>query len=268
MTNCLGLFNRRVHWLLRTLAFLAICSQAAVQQNTVLENLGPDEVMRRVVAMNDLRAEALYSYSSFRSYHLECHGVVHKNADMLVRANYERPNKEDFTIVSEVGSSAIRHRVFRALLAAELDSMQLANQQQSAITSDNYRFRLVRCQKIGADEFYVVEAQPRRKNRFLFRGRVWVNAKEFVITRIEGEPVVNPSWWIHKSHFTLTYEKIGDFWLPESNQSVSKVRFVGTAVLTITYANYQIIPTPYVGLAVPTEKFSTGQRPMQGVQGD
>ena len=39
--------------------------------------------MARVVQMNDLRAKALESYSSVRSYHLECHCLSHKKADMM-----------------------------------------------------------------------------------------------------------------------------------------------------------------------------------------
>ena len=56
--------------------------------------------MGRVVATNEVRAKALESYSSVRSYHLECHCLSHKKADMVVRTDYQAPNKKEFTIVS------------------------------------------------------------------------------------------------------------------------------------------------------------------------
>ena len=64
-------------------------------------------------------------------------------------------------------------------------------------------------EKTDTDEFYVLDAQPRSKNKFLFRGHIWVNAKDFAITRVEGEPAVNPSWWTVKTDFKRRYQKIG-----------------------------------------------------------
>src|SRR6266446_7719154 len=232
--------NFHAGWFLPTLALLAVCIPAVAQQATVSAPLNADEVMRRVVQMNEHRANALESYSSIRSYHLECHCLSHKKADMVVRAEYEAPNKKVFTVVSESGSGTVRSRVFKKLLEAEQESMREENQRRSAITPENYTFQLTDYQKIGGNEFYVLEAQPLTKNKFLFRGRIWVDAKDFAIAQVEGEPAVNPSWWTVKTDFTRSYQNIGSFWLPESNESETKVRIFGSAVLTIKYGEYQI----------------------------
>jgi outer membrane lipoprotein-sorting protein len=245
---------------LRTLALLAVCIPAVAQQATVSSPLSADEVMRRVVQMNEHRANALESYASIRSYHLECHCLSHKKADMVVRAEYEAPNKKVFTIVSESGSGTVRSRVFKKLLEAEQESMREENQQRSAITPENYTFQLTDYQKIGGNEFYVLEAQPLTKNKFLFRGRIWVDAKDFAIAQVEGEPAVNPSWWTVKTDFTRSYQKIGNFWLPESNESETKVRIFGTAVLTIQYGEYRLTRAHNLNPAVDVEaKLSNGQ---------
>lgn len=178
---------------------------------------------------------------------------------MVVRAEYQAPDKKVFTIVSEGGSGTVRERVFKKLLEAEQESMRQENQQRSAITPENYVFQLSDYQKSDAAEFYVLEAQPRTKNKFLFRGRIWVDAKDFAITRVEGEPAVNPSWWTLKTDFTRSYHKTGDFWLPESNESETKVRLFGTAVLTISYGEYQITHTPGTEPASDLEKPANGQ---------
>jgi outer membrane lipoprotein-sorting protein len=251
--------NSLAHCLLYALAFLAACLSAVAQPATVSAPLSADEVMRRVVAMNEVRAKALESYSSLRSYHLECHCLSHKTADMVVRADYQAPNKKVFTIVSESGSGSVRDRVFKKLLEAEQESMQEENQQRSAITLENYTFQVSDYKKTETDEFYVLEAQPRTKNKFLFRGRVWVSAKDFAITRVEGEPAVNPSWWTLKTDFKRSYQEIGDFWLPASNQSETKVRIFGTAVLSIEYREYQITQAAGAGVAPFLENPSNGQ---------
>jgi outer membrane lipoprotein-sorting protein len=254
MSRLPGAMNSHAHCLLYALAFLAACSSAVAQPATVSAPLSADEVMRRVVAMNELRAKALESYSSLRSYHLECHCLSHKKAEMVVRADYQAPNRKQFTIVSESGSGTVRDRVFKKLLEAEQESMREENQQRSSITPENYAFQVSDYQKTDTDEFYVLDAQPRTKNKFLFRGRVWVSAKEFAITRVEGEPAVNPSWWTLKTDFKRSYQNIGDFWLPESNESETKVRVLGTAVLTISYEDYQITQAPGISPASSLEK--------------
>jgi len=228
---------------LPALALLAVCIPAVAQQATVSPPLSADEVMRRVVQMNEHRAIALESYSSIRSYHLECHCLSHKKADMVVRAEYEAPNKKVFTIVSESGSGTVRSRVFKKLLEAEQESMREENQQRSAITPQNYTFQLTDYQNTGGNEVYVLEAQPRTESKFLFRGRIWVDAKDFAIAQVEGEPAVNPSWWTVKTDFKRSYQKLRSFWLPESNESETKVRMFGSAVLTIKYGEYQITQT-------------------------
>jgi outer membrane lipoprotein-sorting protein len=244
-------------WFLRTLALLMIGIPALAQPANVSAPLTADEVMGRVVEMNEVRAKALERYSSVRSYHLECHCLSHKKADMVVRTDYQAPNKKEFTIVSESGSGTVRNRVFKKLLEAEQESMQAENQQRSAITPENYTFQLSDYEKTDTDEFYVLDAQPRGKNKFLFRGRIWVNAKDFAITRVEGQPAVNPSWWTVKTDFKRRYKKVGDFWLPESNESETKVRIFGTAVLSIEYRDYQITQAGGGAVASPPSEALT-----------
>src|ERR1035438_2225353 len=181
-------------WLVRTVAFLIIGLPAAAQQVNVSAPLSADEVMGRVVEKNEVRAKALESYSSVRSYHLECHCVSHKKADMVVRTDYQAPNKKEFTIVSESGSGTVRDRVFKKLLEAEQESMRDENQRRSAITTENYTFQVSDYEKTATDQYMVLDAQPRSKNKFLFRGHIWVNEKDFAIPQVEGEPAGSPSW--------------------------------------------------------------------------
>ena len=212
--------NCQASWFLPVLALLAVCIPAVAQQATVSAPLSADEVMRRVVEMNEHRANALESYSSIRSYHLECHCLSHKTADMVVRAEYDAPNKKVFTIVSESGSGTVRSRVFKKLLEAEQESMREENQERSAITPQNYTFQLTDYQKIDGNEYYVLEARPLTKNKFLFRGSIWVDAKTFE----------------------------------------TKVRVFGTAVLTIKYGEYQITKVHRSNAAFDVkEKLSHGQ---------
>ena len=198
-----------------------------------------DQIMAKVAAMNDIRTQKLEGYTSIRTYRLESHGIVSKKAEMVVRADFRAPHTKEFTVVSESGSATIRDRVFRHLLDAELESMNAVNQQQTAMTADNYLFTLVtRSDDDGG--FYVIDIRPKIKNKFLFSGRIWIDPGDFAVTRIEGRPAVNPSWWTLRTDFTRQYERIGELWFPEATRSVTKVRMFGTAVMTIDYQDYKL----------------------------
>lgn len=243
MTRFCRAMNSRARWFLATLMLLLLRAPVSGQQVAASAPMTADEVIRHVMEKNEERTRVLESYSSLRSYHLECHCVSHKKADMLVRADYIAPDKKVFTVISESGSDTVRNKVFKKLLEAEQESMREEIQQRTAISPENYTFQLSDYEKTDTDEFYVLDAQPLSKNKFLFRGHIWVNAKDFAITRVEGEPAVNPSWWTVKTDFTRSYQKVGDFYLPESNRSETKLRIFGTAVLTIEYREYQITQT-------------------------
>ena len=240
---------RHARSLLGFLTVLVACFPASAQQAMPMSPLSADEIMAKVALMNQQRAIALQSYSSLRTYHLVCHCLVQKTADMVVRVTYQSPDKKEFTVVSERGSGTIRDRVFKRLLEAEVESMQPENQQSTEITVENYSFGLLKFSQTGADDLYVLQATPRHKNKFLFRGRIWVDANDFAVIRVEGEPAVNPSWWTRKTDFVRVYQKVGTFWLPESNESVTKVRIFGSADLTITYGEYKTTAAPGTKLA-------------------
>ena len=90
---------------------------------------------------------------------------------------------------------------------------------------------------------YVLNLTPRTKNKFLYRGKIWVDAKDFAVRQIEGEPGKNPSFWIKKTEVKHNYAKIGDFWLPAENRTQSVIRLGGVAYLSIEYKDYKSLET-------------------------
>jgi hypothetical protein len=85
---------------------------------------------------------------------------------------------------------------------------------------------------------YVIEATPKTSNKYLIRGRIWVDAEEYAIVRIEGQPAKNPSFWIKSVRFVHTYAKQGTVWLPVSDNSVADARILGATDLKIEYFGY------------------------------
>jgi hypothetical protein len=71
-----------------------------------------------------------------------------------------------------------------------------------------------------------------------------VDEADFAVAKIEAQPSRNPSFWISRTLIHHTNAKRDGFWLPDKNRSETKVRIGGTAVMTIDYGTYQIVPKP------------------------
>ena len=94
MTRFCQTMNSCVRWSVPTLILLLLRFPVVAQQVSASVPLTADEVVRRLVEKNEERAKALESYSGLRSYHLECHCLSHKKADLVVRTEYQAPNKK------------------------------------------------------------------------------------------------------------------------------------------------------------------------------
>lgn len=203
--------------------------------------LTAEQVVRNLTEMNLHRAQSLHGFQGTRVYRAVYRGFGGpRSAEMSVNVKYLSPGTKEFTILSATGSKLIVDRVFKKLLEAEKEALAPRIQQRSALTEDNYRFTLIDCEIDGAGASYVFEVEPRSRDKFLYRGRIWVDAKDFAVIRLEGEPAMNPSFWTKKAEIVQAYMKVNDFWLPAHNRSVTAIRLGGHAELTIEYTDYQI----------------------------
>jgi hypothetical protein len=159
---------------------------------------------------------------------------------MVVNVKYRSPDSKEFTIQSEKCSKLILDKVFKRMLQSEKDALTAENQSRVALNNDNYGFELVGTEAIPTGLAYVLSVEPRNENKLLYRGKIWVDATEFAVVRIDAAPAKNPSFWTKESRIEQTYSKIGDFWLPLSNRSTSSIRLGGHALLTIDYRDYKI----------------------------
>jgi len=166
---------------------------------------------------------------------------------MIVDVKYRTPGTKEFSIRSETGSQLIVERVFKRMLQSEKEAVSEENQSHIALNQDNYSFTLAGYESTPAGSSYILSVEPRTSNKLLYRGRIWVDAEDFAVTRIEGAPAKNPSFWTKETKIVQVYTKVGDFWLPASNRSTSAIRLGGQANFTIDYQNYEITAATAVG---------------------
>jgi len=199
------------------------------------------EVVEKLTEMNTQRAAALTGYRSRRTYDLDYKGIpANMHAQMVVDLKYTAPSTEEFKVVSQSGSKWMIDLILKRLLESERESHDDKNRDNVQITGRNYTFTMLGSQEVPDGCSYVLGVEPKVPTKFLFRGKIWVNDKDFAVCKIEAEPAKNPSFWIKKTDIHHAFMKVGEFWLPAENTSVSHVRFDGRATLTIKYGSYEI----------------------------
>jgi hypothetical protein len=222
----------------RSTVMAQMSSAAAVQPQPALT---ADQIVRKMVLKNLERARALEAYSGTRVYRLEYRGFPSsRSAEITVDVRYRSPATKEFSIRSESGSHFLVEKVFQRMLQSEKEALLDDNQTRVALNNDNYRFILAGQESLPSGLTYILMVEPRTSNKLLYRGRIWVDAEDFAVVRIEASPAKNPSFWTKETKIEQAYAKVGNFWLPVSNRSTSAIRLGGHAYFTIDYRDYKI----------------------------
>jgi len=209
--------------------------------------LTSSQIVDEMVRHNLARAEGLRHYESVRTYQVEYKGYsAHITAKMVVEADYDAVNGKTFRVVSQSGNKLLVDKVLKRLIESEKDAQQ--DKSKTALTPANYNFKLTGIDTLEGRPAYVLEVVPLVDNKYLYRGKIWVDAADFAVARIQAQPAKNPSFWISSTAINHQYLRTDGFWLPAQNRSETKVRVGGTAVLTIDYGTYHVTPeSPVAG---------------------
>jgi hypothetical protein len=153
---------------------------------------------------------------------------------------FRAPDRKTFVVTSESGSGLIRHKALTPLISSEIEAAAGKEHHDSSITAENYSLELVGEQQIGPYHCFVANAIPKREDKYLFEGKIWIDVNDYAVVRIEGHPARRPSFWIQRADFVRQYQKINGFWLPQSDQTLVQVRLYGKKVLTIAHEDYVV----------------------------
>jgi len=201
--------------------------------------LASAQIVEEMQRHNMARTNALKSLKSTRHYQAEYRGFSKKIvAGMEVEYSYDAKSGKRFRIVAQSGSKMICDKVLKRAVDSELEASK--NSGATALTPANYKFHLAEIDSVGGRPAYVMDVDPLVASKFLYKGKIWVDAADFALVMIDAEPAKNPSFWISRTRIRQTFARTDGFWLPEMNRSESKVRIGGTAVLTIDYGRYEI----------------------------
>ncbi len=223
-------------------ALLLLLPLAAPPASTESSPAAPPSLNRILDQMeqrDSARRAGLSSYTCLRHYTLQ-NRRFHVSAELTARMTYNAPGKKTFELLDGKGPAVIRKKVLERMIRAEEESSQDHVRRWTRINRTNYSFAFLGRQTLDGRPAFLLEATPRQRNRFLIRGRVWVDAADFAIARVEVQPAENPSVLIRDTHAVQQYERLDGFWLPQFNHANSDSLWFGRTEVVIDSSDYRI----------------------------
>ena len=193
-----------------------------------------------IARMAQARAEnraRLRPYIVTRNYKLFGKDESKAKSEVIADVAFDPPDSKTF-IIQETNGSALGQMVVRRMLANEAEVTR--DYASTDISADNYDFRFLREADLSGQRCYVLELLPRRIERHLLHGDIWVDAHTYLLRRFEGELAKPPSWWVRDVSVTLVYGAVGGMWLQTATEAAADVRILGRTTMVSRDVKYKI----------------------------
>jgi len=118
--------------------------------------------------------EVTREYKVFRGYDKQ------PTSEVMAQINFVPPGVKTYKITQVQGNSR-GEKIVRELLDRETESAKKG--PGSEISRMNYDFVFLRQENFGVPE-YVLRIVPKRKDKYLLRGQIWIDASTFHIRRM------------------------------------------------------------------------------------
>jgi hypothetical protein len=175
---------------------------------------------------------ALREYQAHRRFYA-ANPRFNRDSTLEVQTIFQWPYSLRSTVVRQDGSDFIREHVFDKIIEAESD---LAVSDQADIIPKNYDFSLAGKDDCQGRSCWRLAIKPKRKDKFLIDGDVWVDSADYGVSRVHGVPSKHVSMWVSRVEIDKRLCRIDGVWLPDKIESSTSIRFVGDVSLQIEYA--------------------------------
>jgi hypothetical protein len=204
-------------------------SPQATSSTAETESPDLDLILQRMEDAQHQNPAQSRPYRLTREYKVFAGSDTHPTSDVMAQIDFVPPNTETYKITQTKGNP-LGGKIIRELLASETGSAR--KEHGPEISQANYDFVLLRQQNFVGVPEYVFAIFPKRKDKYLLRGQIWVDKTSFRIRQIQGVPAESPSFWLTDLHITLQYAEVGGMWVLVTVDGLAKVRFLGQFTLT------------------------------------
>jgi hypothetical protein len=216
-------------WLPIVVFLATLASSSKVPSSTAdIESLDLNLILQRLEEAQHQDPAQSRPYEVIREYKVFRGDEKQPSSEVMAQINFMPPATKTYKITQARGNSA-GEKMVRELLDRETQSAKKGLGSQ--ISRTNYDFVFLREETFGVVPEHVLRIVPKRKDKNLLRGWIWVDAKTFRIRRIEGVPAKSPSFWIKGIHITLQFAELSGMWIPFSFDAIATVRLLGQYTL-------------------------------------
>ena len=210
-----------------------------------------------VARMAQARAEnrtRFRPYTVTRDYKLFGKERDKTKSQVIADVAFVLPDSKKYTI-QQTNGSGLGGMIVRRMLANEAEVTK--DYASTDFSPDNYGFRFIREEDVSGQRCYVLELLPRRKDKHLLRGNVWVDANTYMPRRFVGELAKTPSWWVRDVRVAFIYGKVGGMWLQTASEASANVRILGRSTMVSRDVSYKLNEVVVAASASPAV-ISTG----------
>ncbi len=219
----------------------------------VAQQIGPgkspslDDILQSVqTAQSATRSPA--SYQVIREYRLFGAKESKPDSAVVAEVDFRPPASKAYRIQSSEGSNR-GPQIVRHILDHEIEATSGDHKAGRSITRDNYRFTYIGEAVVDGQPCYALGLRPKRTDKDLLSGEVWVDKHSFRVRQIEGDVEKTPSWWLRRLHVKLTFADLDGIWMQTGMEAIADVRIVGTHTLTSRILDYrkqdEVASTPF-----------------------
>ncbi|MDR3796962.1 MAG: hypothetical protein P4K93_02345 [Terracidiphilus sp.] len=219
-----------------TAALLACMSVPLTGQATTAHSPSADEVVARMLAHEMQRETTGHGYTGIRHYDLE-NPQFAKYSHLVANVTCDPDGTMHFQIVSKEGWGS-GNSSLRQALEMESEFSRPMTRPMTQIDKENYELHMTGTALLNGRTAYVIDVVPKRQEVYLFQGKIWVDAEDYALARIDGQLAKTPSIWIRTVRFTLEFRKSGEYWFPSLSTSTSDVRVFGPTSVNIQFLGY------------------------------
>jgi hypothetical protein len=169
---------------------------------------------------------------------------THPAAEMTVKTTYAKDVGKSYLIVSESGPELLQKEVLGRALENEKILNQPANRGEELITSANYEMTVEGEEALDGRDCFLLAITPRRSSPFLFKGKIWVDAGNEDIARLNGVAAKSASVLTGPAQLERRYGEVDG--LPMATHASATVSswLLGPTRVEIEYSGYTITRSP------------------------
>jgi len=226
--------RQQISWML-FLSLVAVVSRASAQTGSPVPAL--EAIIARMAQARVENRARFRHYVVTRDYKLFGKERQNTKSQVTAEVTFVPPDSKKYAIQQSNGTR-LGERIVRRMLESEAEIAK--DYSSNDISPVNYDLRFIREENVGGQRCYVLELLPKRKDKNLVRGNIWVDARTYLLHRTEGQPAKRPSWWLRDVHLVFLYGDVEGMWLQTVSEATATVRILGQHTIVSQDVKYNV----------------------------